>query len=225
MAVVAVPDRVEPAGAGVLRHPLGDPRPAAGRHRGPGGRSPSCSDAAGTSARACWPTGPAPRRAGSASTWGLSLRLQRPSLLAWMVAAVLMGLVLGSVADSVSGFIDTPAMAEFLERLGGRQAPGRRLPRRGARDHRLAGRRLRDHRLPLAALRGGGRAHGERAGHRDHATPVGHEPCGPGTARRGRADRSWSAWPSAWGTRCRWVSPSRCGGSGWLRRPGSRPPG
>jgi len=32
-----------------------------------------------------------------------------------------MGLVLGSVADSVSGFIDTPAMAEFLEKLGGRQ--------------------------------------------------------------------------------------------------------
>ena len=32
-----------------------------------------------------------------------------------------MGVVLGSVADSVSGFIDTPAMAEFLERLGGRQ--------------------------------------------------------------------------------------------------------
>jgi ABC-2 type transport system permease protein len=55
------------------------------------------------------------------STWGLSVRLQRPSFLAWTAAAVLMGLVLGSVADSVSGFIDTPAMAEFLEKLGGRQ--------------------------------------------------------------------------------------------------------
>ena len=32
-----------------------------------------------------------------------------------------MGMVLGSVADSVSGFVDTPAMAEFLEKLGGRQ--------------------------------------------------------------------------------------------------------
>jgi ABC-2 type transport system permease protein len=55
------------------------------------------------------------------STWGLSVRLQRPGFLAWTAAAVLMGLVLGSVADSVSGFIDTPAMAEFLEKLGGRQ--------------------------------------------------------------------------------------------------------
>ena len=38
MAVVAVADRVEPAGPGVLRNPLGDPRPARGRHRGPGRR-------------------------------------------------------------------------------------------------------------------------------------------------------------------------------------------
>ena len=64
---------------------------------------------------------PGPAEGRIASTWGLSLRLQRPSFLAWTVAAMLMGLVLGSVADSVSGFIDTPAMAEFLERLGGRQ--------------------------------------------------------------------------------------------------------
>ncbi|HYN57378.1 MAG TPA: hypothetical protein VES03_09290 [Motilibacterales bacterium] len=64
---------------------------------------------------------PGPAEGRLSSTWGLSLRLQRPSFLAWTVAAVLMGLVLGSVADSVSGFIDTPAMAEFLEKLGGRQ--------------------------------------------------------------------------------------------------------
>ena len=64
---------------------------------------------------------PGPAEGRLASPWGLSLRLQRPSFVAWTVAAVLMGLVLGSVADSVSGFIDTPAMAEFLERLGGRQ--------------------------------------------------------------------------------------------------------
>ncbi len=64
---------------------------------------------------------PGPADGDLSSTWGLSFRLQRPSFLAWTVAAVLMGLVLGSVADSVSGFIDTPAMAEFLEKLGGRQ--------------------------------------------------------------------------------------------------------
>jgi ABC-2 type transport system permease protein len=64
---------------------------------------------------------PGPAEGRLSSTWGLALRLQRPSFLAWTAAAVLMGLVLGSVADSVSGFVDTPAMAEFLERLGGRQ--------------------------------------------------------------------------------------------------------
>jgi ABC-2 type transport system permease protein len=64
---------------------------------------------------------PGPAEGRISSTWGLSWRLQRPGLLAWTVATVLMGLVLGSVANSVSGFIDTPAMAEFLERLGGRQ--------------------------------------------------------------------------------------------------------
>jgi ABC-2 type transport system permease protein len=64
---------------------------------------------------------PGPAEGRIASTWGLSFRLQRPSFLAWTAAAMLMGVVLGSVADSVSGFIDTPAMAEFLEKLGGRQ--------------------------------------------------------------------------------------------------------
>jgi ABC-2 type transport system permease protein len=64
---------------------------------------------------------PGPAEGRIASTWGLSLRLQRPSFLAWVTAAVLMGIVLGSVADSVSGFIDTPAMEQFLEKLGGRQ--------------------------------------------------------------------------------------------------------
>jgi ABC-2 type transport system permease protein len=64
---------------------------------------------------------PGPAEGRISSTWGLSWRLQRPGLLAWTVAAVLMGLVLGSVAESVSGFIDNPAMAQILERLGGRQ--------------------------------------------------------------------------------------------------------
>jgi ABC-2 type transport system permease protein len=64
---------------------------------------------------------PGPAEGRISSTWGLSLRLQRPSFLAWTAAALLLGVVLGSVADSVSGFVDTPAMAEFLEKLGGRQ--------------------------------------------------------------------------------------------------------
>jgi ABC-2 type transport system permease protein len=63
--------------------------------------------------------GPAEGRLGSA--WGLAWRLQRPSLIGWAVAASLMGLVLGSVANSVSGFLDSPQMARFLEELGGVQ--------------------------------------------------------------------------------------------------------
>jgi ABC-2 type transport system permease protein len=64
---------------------------------------------------------PGPAEGRLASAWGLAWRLQRSALLGWALAASLMGLVLGSVADSVSGFLDSPQMAEFLERLGGVQ--------------------------------------------------------------------------------------------------------
>lgn len=63
--------------------------------------------------------GPAQGRLGS--SLGLAWRLQRNALLGWALAASLMGLVLGSVATNVSGFLDSPQMAQFLERLGGRQ--------------------------------------------------------------------------------------------------------
>jgi ABC-2 type transport system permease protein len=64
---------------------------------------------------------PGPAEGRLASAWGLAWRLQRPALLGWVAAATLMGLVLGSVADSVSGFLDSPKMAQFLEQLGGVQ--------------------------------------------------------------------------------------------------------
>ena len=64
---------------------------------------------------------PGPAQGALGSPWGLAWRLQRPALLAWAVIAALMGTVLGSVADSVSGFLDSPQMAQFLERLGGEQ--------------------------------------------------------------------------------------------------------
>jgi ABC-2 type transport system permease protein len=62
-----------------------------------------------------------PARGSIDSTWGLAARLQRPGFLAWTAAATLMGLVLGSAADSISGLLDSPAMVDFLEALGGRQ--------------------------------------------------------------------------------------------------------
>ena len=120
MALVAVADRLEPAGAGLLRHALGTARPAGGGHRDARGVAFALRRGRDLGA-GLLADRPGPAHGRLRSTWGLSLRLQRPAFLAWMSAAVLMGIVLGSVADSVSGFVDTPAMAEFLERLGGRQ--------------------------------------------------------------------------------------------------------
>lgn len=62
-----------------------------------------------------------PAQGSISSAWGLAGRLQRPGFLAWTTAALLMGLVLGSAADSVSGMLDSPMMRDFLEMLGGRQ--------------------------------------------------------------------------------------------------------
>ncbi|MBI1350708.1 MAG: ABC transporter permease [Actinomycetales bacterium] len=52
---------------------------------------------------------------------GLTVRLQRAMLVAWLAAAVVMGFVLGSVAENVSGLLDSPQMRQYLELLGGKQ--------------------------------------------------------------------------------------------------------
>jgi ABC-2 type transport system permease protein len=64
---------------------------------------------------------PGPARGRLGSPVGLAWRLQRNALLGWALAASLMGLVLGSVATNVGGFLDSPRMEQFLARLGGRQ--------------------------------------------------------------------------------------------------------
>lgn len=51
----------------------------------------------------------------------LAWRLQRGMLLAWLVAAGVMGLVLGSVAHNVAGLLDSEQMRSFLVLLGGEQ--------------------------------------------------------------------------------------------------------
>lgn len=51
----------------------------------------------------------------------LAWRLQRGTLTAWLVAAALMGFVLGSVAHNVSGFFESPDMQKYLVLLGGEQ--------------------------------------------------------------------------------------------------------
>ena len=64
---------------------------------------------------------PGPARGRLAGVAGLAWRLQRGMLLAWLVGATLMGAVLGSVAHTVAGLLDSPEMARYLEALGGRQ--------------------------------------------------------------------------------------------------------
>jgi ABC-2 type transport system permease protein len=65
---------------------------------------------------------PGPARGRLASAWGLADRLHRPTFLGWAVAVLVMGFVLGSVADSVEGFLDSPNIRDLIARLGGEQA-------------------------------------------------------------------------------------------------------
>lgn len=53
---------------------------------------------------------------------GLAWRLQRGALVAWAAAVVVMGFVLGSVAQNVIGLLDTEEMRQFITMLGGEQA-------------------------------------------------------------------------------------------------------
>ncbi len=64
---------------------------------------------------------PGPAEGSIGSAMGLAARLHRSMFLAWAVASVLMGVVLGSVVDSVSGFLDSPGMTELMAKLGGEQ--------------------------------------------------------------------------------------------------------
>ncbi|MFP5347949.1 MAG: ABC transporter permease [Actinomycetes bacterium] len=50
---------------------------------------------------------------------GLAWRLQRGVLVAWLVAFALLGAMLGSMASSVGGFLESPAAREMVTKLGG----------------------------------------------------------------------------------------------------------
>ena len=53
---------------------------------------------------------------------GLAWRLQGRILLAWSIAFVIFGLLLGSMASSVSGLLTSDQMREFFAKLGGESA-------------------------------------------------------------------------------------------------------
>jgi ABC-2 type transport system permease protein len=63
--------------------------------------------------------GPPNGRLGSVT--GLTVRLQRAMLIAWLAAAAIMGFVLGSVAENISGLLDSEQMRQFIAVLGGEQ--------------------------------------------------------------------------------------------------------
>jgi ABC-2 type transport system permease protein len=65
---------------------------------------------------------PGPATGRVAGVFGLAWRLQRGSLLAWCLGFLLFSLLLGSVSDTLTGFLDSPQVQEFLEQLGGTQA-------------------------------------------------------------------------------------------------------
>lgn len=50
---------------------------------------------------------------------GLAWRLHRGSFVAWALGLVIMGAILGSIADNVAGLLDSPQMREYLVALGG----------------------------------------------------------------------------------------------------------
>jgi ABC-2 type transport system permease protein len=51
----------------------------------------------------------------------LAWRLQRATLMAWVVGGVLTGLILGSIAHDVSGLLTSPTAQRYFEALGGTQ--------------------------------------------------------------------------------------------------------
>ena len=65
---------------------------------------------------------PGPAYGSMSSPLALAWRLQRGSLLAWMIGFVFFGFLLGSLADSLTGFLQSPQAAELIQQLGGTQA-------------------------------------------------------------------------------------------------------
>jgi ABC-2 type transport system permease protein len=65
--------------------------------------------------------GPAQAGAGLAGPIGLAWRLQRPALFGWAAAFVLLGAVLGSIVDSISGMLNNAQARDFITKLGGQQ--------------------------------------------------------------------------------------------------------
>lgn len=65
---------------------------------------------------------PGPARGTLAGVWDLAVRLQVRVLVAWAVAFILFGVVIGSLASNVTDLLTSPNVQDLIKRLGGAQA-------------------------------------------------------------------------------------------------------
>lgn len=66
--------------------------------------------------------GPASAAAHLRSPLALAWRLHRGSLFAWVCAAIIFGMIVGSLSQSISGFVDTPQFSDWLTSMGAHNA-------------------------------------------------------------------------------------------------------
>jgi ABC-2 type transport system permease protein len=64
---------------------------------------------------------PGPDHGRLGSPLGLAWRLQRPLLIAWSAGFAVVAFMMGSIAHNVAGLLDSPAVARFIQQLGGAQ--------------------------------------------------------------------------------------------------------
>ena len=65
---------------------------------------------------------PGPGRGALAGVWDLAVRLQDRILVAWAVAFVLFGVVIGSLASNATDLLSSPTAQDLIAKLGGAQA-------------------------------------------------------------------------------------------------------
>ncbi|MGY2744064.1 ABC transporter permease [Arthrobacter sp. UYCu723] len=66
--------------------------------------------------------GPGPVRGSLSGVWDLAVRLQLRIWVAWAVAFVLFGVVIGSLVGNVAELLSSPTAQDLITQLGGRQA-------------------------------------------------------------------------------------------------------
>ncbi len=64
---------------------------------------------------------PGPAAGALSSPAGLAWRLQRPLLVAWTAGSAVMAFMMGSIANNVASLLDSPAMKDIIQQLGGKQ--------------------------------------------------------------------------------------------------------